>query len=338
MEGFVNGNVMVKVSGEDRPLRPFEILPVEKKVETNPFKLKAKSLTTKSGKKSTKVRRIRNDALIRELKKQREKPKVKDVTGRGVAFDGVDGERVEGKVGRMSDNNDGGMFVEYILNNKRYEERMTLEDVSFLETAPKLSINKTKRVIVRREVEEDDDDTKEQVAYINSQKVLAVKTEHEDKFWLAKNVGKVRRAVVEDERRSGGTVKAGNWFITAKWYENTGVPRTYYLSKGNNYISIGSVYIVQDLKFETIDRKANKFTLSVRDRNRILKVATTAETEEKEERKPTQSRSRNILQSNVNDEDKSTLVERIGGAVDPVRLSKRVMGRIKKKLTTLKGK
>ena len=328
VEGFVNGNVMVKVSGEDRPLRPFEILPVVgKKVETNPFKSKA--LTTKSDTKSTKVRRIRNDALIRELKKQREKPKVKDETGRGVEFKGIDGERMEGKVARMADHNDGGMFVEYILNNKKYEERMTLADVTFLATAPKLVINKTKRTIVRREVEEADDDTKELVEFINSQKLLAVKTDHDDKFWLAKPVGQVRRAVVEDERRSNGTLKAGNWFITAKWYENTGVPRTYYLSKGNNYISVGSVYIVDDMKFETGDRKANKFTLSVRDRNRILK-ATTTENKEKEKEKRTQSR-------RTNGEEKSTAADRIGKAVAPIRLSNRVMGRINKKLTALKG-
>ena len=263
---------MVKVSVENRHLRPFEILPISK-TETNPFK-KSKALITKSTMKSTKIRRIRNDALIRELKKQREKPKIKDQSGRGVEFKGADGERIKGIVVRMSDNNDGAMFVEYILNNKRYEERMTMEDVTFLETTPKLVINKTKRVIVRKEVEEDDD-TKEIVKYINSQKLLAVKTEHEDKFWLAKPVGQVRRAVVEDDRRSGGTVKAGNWFITAKWYENSDNPRTYYLSNGNNYLSIDSVYIVKDLKFETVDTQANKFMLSVRDRNRILKFTTT---------------------------------------------------------------
>ena len=280
VQGFVNGNVMVKVSGEDRPLRPFEILPISK-IETNPFK-KSKALITKSTKsKSNKLRRIRNDALIREIKKQRDKPKFKDQSGRGVVFKGADGERVEGIVVRMSDNNDGAMFVEYILKNKRYEERMTIEDVTFLETAPKMIINKTKRVIVRKEVEEDDDDTTELVNYINSQKLLAIKTDHEDKFWLAKPVGQVRRAVLEDERRSGGAVKANNWFITAKWYENSGA-RTYYLSNGNNYLSIDSVYIVKDLKFETVDPQANKFMLSVRDRNRILKATTENQKEEKE--------------------------------------------------------
>ena len=319
VEAIVNGGVMVKVKGESRPLRPFEILPVGM-VEKNPLKLKVKAT---EGTKRAKVKRIRNDALIRELKKQREKPKREDQTNRGVAFE-VKGERVEGRVVRMSDNNDGGMFVEYILKNKRYGERMTVDDVTFLEHAPKLNITTTKRVIVRREAEVDDDDTKEQVEYINSQKVLAVKTEHEDKFWLAKNVGKVRRAVVEDEQRSGGTVKAGKWIITGKWYENTGIPRTYYLSKGNNYISISSVYIVKDLNFETTDRKANKFTLSVRDRNRILKVATTTDTveKEKEKQKPTTlPRRSKRLQSTFYNEDKS----------------KRVLERVNKKLTALKG-
>ena len=46
----------------------------------------------------------------------------------------------------MSDYDNRAIFVEYILNNKRYKERMTMEDVTFLETAPKLVINKTKRV------------------------------------------------------------------------------------------------------------------------------------------------------------------------------------------------
>jgi hypothetical protein len=160
---------------------------------------------------------------------------------------------------------------------------MTLEDVTFLETVPKLIINKTKKIIVRKEVEEDDD-TKELVKYINSQKLLAVKTEHEDKFWLAKPVGQVRRAVLEDEKRSGGAVNANHWFITAKWYENSGA-RTYYLSNGNNYLSIDSVYIVKDLKFETVDTQANKFMLSVRDRNRILKATTENQKKEKPIRK-----------------------------------------------------
>jgi len=78
---------------------------------------------------------------------------------------------------------------------------------------------------------------------------------------LAKPVGQARRLVVEDKRRGGGAAKADNWFITAKWYEKTGATRSYYLSKGNNYISIDSVYIVEDLKFETVDRKANEFML-----------------------------------------------------------------------------
>jgi len=68
----------------------------------------------------------------------------------------------------MSDYNNRAVFVEYILNNKRYEERMTMEDVTFLETAPKLVINKTKREIVRKEGKEDDDDTKEVVKFIIS--------------------------------------------------------------------------------------------------------------------------------------------------------------------------
>ena len=71
-----------------------------------------------------------------------------------------------------------------------------------------------------------------------------MKTEQQDKFWLAKPVGQARRAVAEDKRRSGGAVKADNWFITAKRYENTGASRSYYLSKGDNYISIDSVYIL----------------------------------------------------------------------------------------------
>jgi len=186
----------------------------------------------------------------------------------------------------MSDYNNIAVFVEYILNNKRYEERMTMEDVTFLETAPKLVINKTKREIVRKEGKEDDDDTKEVVKFIISQKLLAVKTEQQDKFWLAKSVGQARRAVVEDKRRSGGAVKADNWFNTAKWYENTGAPRSYCLSTGNNYTSIDSAYIVEDLKCETVDRKANEFTLSVQDKNRILK-ATTTENQKKVKEKPT---------------------------------------------------
>ena len=63
VDGFVNGNVMIKVSGEDRPLRPLQILPVLTKVETNPYKPNTKALNTKW--KGTEVRRIRNDALIR---------------------------------------------------------------------------------------------------------------------------------------------------------------------------------------------------------------------------------------------------------------------------------
>ena len=54
---------MIKVSGEDRPLRPLQILPVLTKVETNPYKPNTKALNKKS--KGTEVRRIRNDALIR---------------------------------------------------------------------------------------------------------------------------------------------------------------------------------------------------------------------------------------------------------------------------------
>ena len=101
--------------------------------------------------------------------------------------------------------------------------------MTFLETAPKLSINKTKRAIVRREVGEDDDYTKELVEFINSQKLLAVTTEQEDKFWLAKPVGQVRRAVVEDARRSNRALKAVDWCTASKWYESTCVPRSYYL-------------------------------------------------------------------------------------------------------------
>ena len=157
VEAIVNGGVMVKVKGESRPIRPFEILPVGE-VEKNPDKVKGKVI--RKGTKSAKVKRIRNDALIRDLKKQREKPAQKDQTGRGVAFE-IKGESIEGRVVRMSDHNNGGMSVEYIMNNKRYEERMTLKDVTFLETAPKLNITKTRRVVVRRETEIDDDDTKE---------------------------------------------------------------------------------------------------------------------------------------------------------------------------------
>jgi len=61
--------------------------------------------------------------------------------------------------------------------------------VTFLETAQKLVINKTKRVIFRKEGKEHDDNTKELVKFINSQKLLAMKTEQQDKFWLAKPVG-----------------------------------------------------------------------------------------------------------------------------------------------------
>jgi len=59
-----------------------------------------------------------------KLKRQGKKPK--DDTGRGVEFQGVDGKNIKGEVARMSDQDNRAIFAEYILNNKRYEERMTM--------------------------------------------------------------------------------------------------------------------------------------------------------------------------------------------------------------------
>ena len=267
VEAIVNGGVMVKVKGEDRALRPFEILPVGKEVEKNPLKRKVKS---HDGKK--RVRRIRNDALIRELQKKRKTPHQQDYTNRGVEFE-INGETAQGKVIRMGGYG-RGMFVEFIQNNKRYESRvMESEVVAWLENTPRLKIIKQKRTVERKEVEADDEDTLEELKYVNSQSLLAVKTDSDEKFWLAKPIGKARRAKKGDEQRSDGVVKTGKWFVISKWYDEIeSIPLAYYLTKGYNYVDISSVYEVAGLDFGKVDKRQNKFTLLARDRDRILEA------------------------------------------------------------------
>jgi len=115
------------------------------------------------------------------------------------------------------------------------------------------------------------------IDYVNDHSLLVIRTNHEDKFWLAQRVGRARRAVLEDEKRSGGEIQRGKYFIVVKWYENSGrvsrgsnQPRTYMLSKGNHYMSMRSVHQLKDIAFASADKKNNQYVLSANDKNRII--------------------------------------------------------------------
>jgi len=115
------------------------------------------------------------------------------------------------------------------------------------------------------------------IDYVNDHSLLVIRTNHEDQFWLAQRVGRARRAVLEDEKRSGGEIHRGTYFIVVKWFENSGrvsrgsnQPRTYMLSKGNHYMSVQSVHLLKDIAFASADKKNNQYVLSANDKNRII--------------------------------------------------------------------
>ena len=347
VESFSNGGVMVGVEGMSRKLRPFEILPVGD-LETNPLKRNTKShdvenaldAARKVRKNGRRVKRIRSDALVREIAKNRSKPVRKDYKDRGVSFE-LNGERMEGRVKRMGDW-DNGMFVEYIVNGKRYEERMTVDDVTLLDSAPKLNLVKTKRVVIRKELEQVDAATEAMIKLVSTNSVLVVKTDGGgDKFWLAKPVGKARRAVVQDEGRSKGMVQRGKWIVTIKWYETAGTTRTYSLVKGNNYLNLSSVYEIEGVELDADGKGDTVYTLSARDRSRILKAVRDekAHTVVEKEQTETEKKLTDQPPSPPAQPRRATRFNR-GGAQEVVGMSKAVrsiQSKLKRALAVLKN-
>ena len=122
-----NGGVLIKLKGKSRKVRPFEVLPVGETVEKNPFaKREKREKREKKSKGTTTRRRIRNDPLVREAEKAKDKAPVVDETGRGVKID-VNGKEVHARVKRMDDN--GGLWVEYVYTDgKKYEQYVKKED------------------------------------------------------------------------------------------------------------------------------------------------------------------------------------------------------------------
>ena len=138
-------------------------------------------------------------------------------------------------------------------------------------TAPKKQLNRLKIAPVTS-------DEQETIDYVNGNILLVVKTDHEDKFWLAHRVSRVRRAVLEDEKRSGKSVLRGEQIVTIKWYENSvaidrdsNLPSTYTLPTKNNYLSVSSVnQLERSVAFESVDKKNSVYVLSADTRHRII--------------------------------------------------------------------
>ena len=146
---FIHGGVLIKVKHKSRLIRPFEILPINKGVERNPFPRNKPSPddnadNIRNGKRKT--FRIRNDPVVRDAKKQKEKAAVQeDITGKGVVVSDIDGSKdVRAKVLRMNDG--GGVWVEYLhSNNKRYEVLIQDGKYTITEDVPDLTPDSLKK-------------------------------------------------------------------------------------------------------------------------------------------------------------------------------------------------
>jgi len=111
---------------------------------------------------------------------------------------------------------------------------------------------------------------KETIQFINEQRVLAVRGDSNDPYWLCKRIGRTRMAVIEDERRSNGMVKRGTYILTVKWYERSGKGRTYKLINGTQYLSINSVYLTDEFEFSKSNKTTNTHELALSDHKQIM--------------------------------------------------------------------
>ena len=211
---FINGGVLIKVKHKSRPLRPFEVLPVDKGVERNPFprNIPPPDVDNIRNRKQ-KTLRIRNDPVVRDAKKRKEKASdQEDITGKGVLIADIGGSKdVRGKVLRMNDG--GGVWVEYLhSNNKRYE--VLIEDGKYriTEDVPDLTPDAQKK----RKPSADPVPYVQQytpVAFVNNSK-YRIK-------WIEKNhkdYGKTFSVSIKDVDINKGTCsiqyyRTGNWEI-----------------------------------------------------------------------------------------------------------------------------
>jgi len=195
--------------------------------------------------------------------------------------------------------------------------------------------------VIRKELEQVDAATDAMIKLVSTNSVIVVKTDGGDKFWLAKPVGKARRAVVQDEGRSKGMVQRGKWIVTIKWYETAGTTRTYSLVKGNNYLNLSSVYEIEGVELDADGKGDTVYTLSARDRSRILKAVRDekAHTVVEKEQTETEKKLTDQPPSPPAQPRRATRFNR-GGAQEVVGMSKAVrsiQSKVKRALAVLKN-
>ena len=231
---FIHGGVLIKVKHKSRLIRPFEILPINKGVERNPFPRNKPSPNDnvdniRNGKRKT--FRIRNDPVVKDAKKQKEKTTVQeDITGKGVVVTNIDGSKdVRAKVLRMNDG--GGIWVEYLQsNNKRYEVLIQDGKYRITDDVPDLTPNALKK---KQKPSADPVPYVQQytpVAFVNNAKyrIKWIETNHKD-------YGKTFSVSIKDVDINKGTCSI-QYYRTEKWELNQSLTNFDVIDKRNNKI------------------------------------------------------------------------------------------------------
>jgi len=230
---FIHGGVLIKVKHKSRLIRPFEILPINKGVERNPFPRNKPSPddnadNIRNGKRKT--FRIRNDPVVRDAKKQKEKAAVQeDITGKGVVVSDIDGSKdVRAKVLRMNDG--GGVWVEYLhSNNKRYEVLIQDGKYRITEDVPDLTPDALKKK----------KPSADPVPYV--QQFTPVEFVNNSKYrikWIEKNhkdYGRTFSVSIKDVDINKGTCSI-QYYRTGNWEVNQSLYNFDVIDKRNNKI------------------------------------------------------------------------------------------------------
>ena len=279
VEGFEKNNTMVRVQGKSRLLRAWEVATIPQRVEKNPFARKIRSgdvetalergRTSRRNGTHVKRKEIRNEPVLKENRQKKNQLRGIYKPGRKVSVV-IGNAKVNAEVIKESVK---GAWVKYLYKDgKTYDQDVAEDEIG--EFDPKLALNLTLQEIRSKKPKRleshkvvIDAEARDNIEMINKQKIFVINSE-EEAFFLAKPVGKTRKAEIKDVKQSKGTIQRGTMLQVVKYFNKTKNEREYYLQKGNYYVDVASIEPVYDVGFEKA--KKGVFLLSVKEEERIL--------------------------------------------------------------------
>ena len=275
IESIEKGGTMVRVSGVDRLLRPFELQKVEGKVQKNPFKRKIKSVDVETNLENARTAQ-------QQPKPPVEAEKEKFIIGEsdvGKMYFNVEenGERFTGKLVGIQNTEkpyriqwDSGTYSDVrkkdIVRWKRDFPNPSRTEISSFEL--KLSSKSKPKTKPTKEKTGVNEKTRAKIDVINSNPILAIRGDTDQPYWLCKRLSNVRRAVIADEK-SSDEIKRGDHVVGIQWYDLVS-GRKYKLLNYKQLVKVESCFNADKVRFAKIDKRNNEYLISEETHKNIM--------------------------------------------------------------------